>query len=239
MIRKLLLAALIAVPICYYFALIIGAATYPGYSHVTRYASELGAADAPYPALFNVPIIIGGVAAVLASIGVVAALRDLSGRCLWAVLAGVALACWGRIRSRSSRTPCAAVCVSRNSKITGCERNETFSWLYLCWLGDRAGDHVRRRAPGHAWQCWNLAANQYRHFHSVVRGAWCLAAQTRCQYSARASSRSCGSLTTLRLLLGRRVKIVMAVFASASFDGNRMVSRSGARRGERLYIVYL
>ena len=49
MIRKLLLAALIAVPICYYFALIVGAATYPGYSHVTRYASELDAADSPYP----------------------------------------------------------------------------------------------------------------------------------------------------------------------------------------------
>src|SRR5204862_7229109 len=49
MIRKLLLAALIAVPICYYFALVASAATYPGYSHVTRYASELGAADSPYP----------------------------------------------------------------------------------------------------------------------------------------------------------------------------------------------
>src|SRR5205814_9183521 len=121
-----------------------------------------------------------------------------------------------RIRSRSSRTTCAAVCVSRNTEGRGRKRNETVSWLYLYWLGDRAGDHVRRRAPGHAWQCWNLAANQYRHFHSVVRGAWCLAAQTRCQYSPRASSRSCGSLTTLRLLLGRRVKIVMAVFAAAS-----------------------
>jgi hypothetical protein len=30
MTRKLLLAALIAVSICYYFALIVGAATYPG-----------------------------------------------------------------------------------------------------------------------------------------------------------------------------------------------------------------
>ena len=95
MIRKLPLVALIAVPVYYYFALIVGAATYPGYSHVTRYASELGAADAPCPALFNVPITIGGVAAVLASIGVVVALRDLSGRWLWAGLAGVALACWG------------------------------------------------------------------------------------------------------------------------------------------------
>jgi hypothetical protein len=30
MIRKLLLAALIAVPMCYHFAQIVGAATYPG-----------------------------------------------------------------------------------------------------------------------------------------------------------------------------------------------------------------
>jgi hypothetical protein len=30
MLRQLLLATLIAVPICYHFALIVGAATYPG-----------------------------------------------------------------------------------------------------------------------------------------------------------------------------------------------------------------
>jgi hypothetical protein len=94
-VRKLLLIALIGVPVCYYFALIVGAASYPGYSHVTRYASELGAADAPHPALFNVPVIIGGVAAVLASIGVATALHDLSGRWLWPMLAAIALAAWG------------------------------------------------------------------------------------------------------------------------------------------------
>jgi len=95
MTRKLLLIELIAVPVCYYFALIAGAATYPGYSHVTRYASELGAANAPHPALFNIPIIIGGVAALLAAIGVAIALHDLSGRWLWPTLAAIALACWG------------------------------------------------------------------------------------------------------------------------------------------------
>jgi hypothetical membrane protein len=95
MTRKLFLWALIVVPICYYFGLIAGAATYPGYSHITRYASELGAAAAPYPALFNVPIMIGGALALLASIGVAIALHDLSGGWLWAVPAGVALACWG------------------------------------------------------------------------------------------------------------------------------------------------
>ena len=54
--RKVLAVALIAIPAFYYFALIVGAATYPGYSHVTNYASELGAADAPHPQLFNIPI---------------------------------------------------------------------------------------------------------------------------------------------------------------------------------------
>ena len=73
--RKMLLGALISVPIFYYFALIAGAATYPGYSHVTRYASELGAADAPHPALFNIPIIIGGIAALLGAFGLALALR--------------------------------------------------------------------------------------------------------------------------------------------------------------------
>jgi hypothetical protein len=95
MMRKILLGALIAVPVFYYFALLAGAATYPGYSHVTRYASELGAADAPYPGLFNCSIIAGGIAALLGSIGLTAALHDFSGRWRWAVPAGVALALWG------------------------------------------------------------------------------------------------------------------------------------------------
>ena len=93
--RRIELAALIAVPVLYYFALIVGAATYPGYSHVTRYASELGAAEAPWPDLFNYSIALGGVAALLGAVGLAGALRDLSGRRLWPLLAGIALALWG------------------------------------------------------------------------------------------------------------------------------------------------
>ena len=44
---------LIAITALYYFGLFAGAATYPGYSHMTNYASELGAAAAPYPWLFT------------------------------------------------------------------------------------------------------------------------------------------------------------------------------------------
>jgi len=93
--RKIELAAIIAVPVFYYFALIVGAATYPGYSHVTRYASELGAAEAPYPDLFNYSIVAAGLAALFGALGLAGALRDLSGRRLWAVLAAIALAMWG------------------------------------------------------------------------------------------------------------------------------------------------
>jgi hypothetical protein len=93
--RRIELAALIAVPVLYYFALIVGAATYPGYSHVTRYASELGAAAAPYPNLFNYSIVLGGIAALLGAVGLAGALRDHSGGRLWPLLAGIVLALWG------------------------------------------------------------------------------------------------------------------------------------------------
>ena len=93
--RKLLPWLLIVVPVLYYFALLAGAATYPGYSHVTRYASELGAADAPYPALFNVSIILMGVAAVVAALLLVPEIEGVGGRRLWTVLAAIALGLWG------------------------------------------------------------------------------------------------------------------------------------------------
>jgi hypothetical membrane protein len=93
--RKLLAVALIGIPALYYFALIVGAATYPGYSHVTNYASELGAADAPHPQLFNVPIMMVGITAVVAALLLPREIRGLGGSRIWAILAAVALAMWG------------------------------------------------------------------------------------------------------------------------------------------------
>lgn len=93
--RKLFLAGLIVGPLLYYFALLGGAATYPGYDHATRYASELGAADAPYPWLFNYSIIGCGIAALFGAAGAAMSFKDLSGRRGWAIAAGVALALWG------------------------------------------------------------------------------------------------------------------------------------------------
>lgn len=93
--RKLLALTLIAISALYYFGLLAGAATYPGYSHITNYASELGAADAPYPLLFNLSIILAGASAIIGALTLPAAFKDLGARRAWAVAAAVALALWG------------------------------------------------------------------------------------------------------------------------------------------------
>jgi hypothetical membrane protein len=94
-IRKLLPWLLIGVPVLYYFALLVAAATYPGYSHVTNYASELGAAEAPYPQMFNIPIFLAGVVALIAATLLPAVLAALGGKRLWATLAAITLSMWG------------------------------------------------------------------------------------------------------------------------------------------------
>ena len=93
--RKTLPLALVAIPILYYFALIAGAATYPGYSHITNYASELGAADAPYPGLFNISIMLAGGAALVAAFLLPNFMRDINAARTWSVLTAIALALWG------------------------------------------------------------------------------------------------------------------------------------------------
>ena len=93
--RNRLALALIAITAFYFFALLAGAATYPGYSHVTNYASELGAADAPYPWLFNFGIIFAGAAALVAALSLPGAFRRLGASRGWSLAAAVALALWG------------------------------------------------------------------------------------------------------------------------------------------------
>ena len=93
--RKLLPWALVAIPLLYYFALLAGAASYPGYSHMSNYASELGAAAAPHPQLFNVPVMLAGVAAIVAAFLLPQALTRLGGSRLWSIVAAIALAMFG------------------------------------------------------------------------------------------------------------------------------------------------
>lgn len=83
----------IAVPIVYFATLLVASLTWPGYSHVTQYASELGSAAAPYPWIFNVGIVATGIAGLAGSLGVARTLAA-EGRRTSGALAGVALAAW-------------------------------------------------------------------------------------------------------------------------------------------------
>lgn len=94
-LERALLAAGVLVPVFYYAALIGASLTWPGYSHRRQYASELGSAAAPQPWIFNLLIIAGGIAAIIAAGGVFLAAKRLGGRPVASFLAGLALFAWG------------------------------------------------------------------------------------------------------------------------------------------------
>lgn len=54
----------------YFATAIIASLTWPGYSHVTQYVSELGSAAAPHPWLFNGGILLAGAFGLLGSSGI-------------------------------------------------------------------------------------------------------------------------------------------------------------------------
>ena len=93
--RSKLLWGLIMVPVFYYVGLIGGGLLWPGYSHASQYASELGSAAAPYPMFFNANAILCGLAAVVGGVGLAHALTRLSGTRGWAWAAGISIALWG------------------------------------------------------------------------------------------------------------------------------------------------
>lgn len=93
--RKPLALSLVAITGLYYFGLFAGAATYPGYSHIANYASELGAAEAPYPWLFNVSIMLAGATAILAALLLPTAFDTMGANRRWSIAAATALGLWG------------------------------------------------------------------------------------------------------------------------------------------------
>ena len=94
-LEKALLAAGVAVPLLYGAALLGTSLFWPGYSHLTQYASELGSAASPRPALFNRTIVAAGLCAMLAAVGFIAALERIGHRALASFLAGLAVFAWG------------------------------------------------------------------------------------------------------------------------------------------------
>ncbi len=85
----------VAVPVLYFGTLLVAAATWPAYSHVTRYASELGGPEAPHPAIFNAGIVLTGVLCVVSALGLYAAARRIGGRRVPAALAALCVAAFG------------------------------------------------------------------------------------------------------------------------------------------------
>lgn len=93
--RDRLLWGLILAPLFYYVGLIGGAALWPGYSHISQYASELGSVASPNPWFFNVSVVLCGMAGLLGGVGLAHVLSQLSSHRGWARAAGISVSLWG------------------------------------------------------------------------------------------------------------------------------------------------
>ncbi|MCL6699339.1 DUF998 domain-containing protein [Sphingomonas sp. NSE70-1] len=93
--RSTLLWGLILAPLFYYVALIGGSLLWPGYSHVTQYASELGSSASPNPMFFNGNVILCGLSALIGGFGLTHVLTRLTSNRAWSVAAGVSISLWG------------------------------------------------------------------------------------------------------------------------------------------------
>lgn len=92
---SLLARSAVAVPLLYFGTLLVAASTWPAYSHVTRYASELGGPEAPNPAIFNTGIVVMGAVCALSSFGLFAAARRAGARTAFAAAGAVCVALFG------------------------------------------------------------------------------------------------------------------------------------------------
>lgn len=93
-LHRVLLRAAIAVPVLYFATLIVASLLYPGYSHLTQYASELGSATARWPLVFNTGTVVGGLLAIAGGAGFFLALRRVAHPAL-AALTGLCVALFG------------------------------------------------------------------------------------------------------------------------------------------------
>jgi glucan biosynthesis protein C len=93
--ERALLWAGVAVPFLYYGTILVSAAFYPGYNHVTQYASELGSSEARLPAIFNIGTIITGLVMIVAAAGIYRASVAAGARRAFAGVGAVCLALFG------------------------------------------------------------------------------------------------------------------------------------------------
>ena len=94
-VTRALLWSAVAVPFLYFGTVFVAALFFPGYSHVTQYASELGSAKAPHPQIFNVGAGLTALASLAAGLGFARGVEGLGGSRVLGWLAGVSLALFG------------------------------------------------------------------------------------------------------------------------------------------------
>ncbi len=94
-ITRGLLGVGIAAPFIFFGTLIVCGWLTPGYSHVSQYGSELGAAGSPTAGLFKAGVLWTAFATIAAALGLYRAADRLGSGRLWSILAGVALGLFG------------------------------------------------------------------------------------------------------------------------------------------------
>jgi hypothetical protein len=104
-LSRLLLAGGIAMPLLYFGTVAVAGLFYPGYDNIARAPSELGAAGAPYPQIFNLGMVATSVAALAGAAGLVVGLRQLGSGVFLSVLTGASLALLGVSTAMSGLFP--------------------------------------------------------------------------------------------------------------------------------------
>jgi hypothetical membrane protein len=93
--EKVALVSGVAAPLLYFGSVVTAALSYPGFSLIRQFASELGANDAPHPLILNVGVVLSGVATILAGAGFRMALARLGARDVWRRWASITTAALG------------------------------------------------------------------------------------------------------------------------------------------------
>jgi hypothetical membrane protein len=78
--RRTLLAMGVLAPVVAFASVLAGALAFPGFDNATQYLSELGAAGAARPELFNIGVFLSGLGAGAAGVGFALAITALGGR---------------------------------------------------------------------------------------------------------------------------------------------------------------
>src|ERR1035437_5631195 len=85
----------VAIPFVYFSSIVIAGLFYPGYNHARQFASELGAAGAPHPWIFNTGLGLTGAFQMIAAFGFWRAFHNAKLNPILGGIAAATLCCSG------------------------------------------------------------------------------------------------------------------------------------------------